>query len=414
MKSIFLSVLLSSTFAFAAPQKNSLSCQALLSTLGLSNNSTLQFVTDKGLSLDREYGMDSKIEMNLSFPELRFTSVDLVVGASEGQKDEDISTWRQALVEPMAERPRARFQEFSQSEVDGQSLTSTIPWSTYLKLKDTLAKIAASEGFEFHFSGLDAFYYAAGPIKVFKGPFPGTAIVTTSDQDPDWMAKKGWEKSRYQATAHFVKFYKNVDIFRGNVGVYPYHLPKGFSVENIFYSKDRIYFEDGKLNSHLAYYSYLEDGHDNFLNRWDVRKRNLSEITSDRLAQWSPNATTRFMRAFNPVEEIAVFTDDKSIFDLFTGEKLVHLDGMTFGAINVGGQSYLRVLDKETREILFEKPLDRTLATESKTDIYTNHFQKEYGVDAVIPAYKFDAYRNAGIRYIVLLSDGSVWTIKDN
>jgi hypothetical protein len=244
----------------------------------------------------------------------------------------------------------------------------------------------------------DHFYFANlynqhGPFQIFRGPYNGTMVFASGPSARSPQTSRG--------VLMLVDF--RTDHFQGNVHDHTWSssawqpLPTGYSVDSIKFSDMRLVAtsKDGQQLT-LAY--------DLATRGPQLRRPNRFETFMDGILDLS---------VFRDLQKIATFKEDYDHINMFTGPYIQKIDDLIFGIFNRDGQSFLRVLDATSNVIIFEQGLGKELVTGSQSDPYAsdNVHRYPYGVKNLFKAPQTAAYTKAGIEYVVLLTDGTVYTL---
>jgi hypothetical protein len=343
------------------------------------------------------YSMGEKVELDSSATRLRVTSKVLNPYAVGNDEVSSVSIVPFGTAKSTSEKS---FRPTPKNLVGafGSTAAGKAGYQLHTDIKDAVVQelnrqgMDAKYGFNEKFS-FKTLYSLGGSVNIFNGPLEGTLVFTAgiNTNTPNPKASEGI------VTLVNFRLHRDDGLSKYASPDANAKLPLGFDVAHVKFSDMRLVLTSKDGQQIALAYELGSQGP-------QLRERNFFEKMMDGQLDMS------VLRGLQPV---ANFAAPMEYTNPFTGPYFQAVDGLQFGLYNSQGQSYLRVVEESSNTIVFEQGLGKELTTLSTKDPFAadNTHQSPYGVKHLFKAPQTAAYTKAGIEYVVLLTDGSVYTV---
>jgi hypothetical protein len=225
----------------------------------------------------------------------------------------------------------------------------------------------------------------SGPVHLFSGPIAGTFLLTSAEADPLLAERPG--------RVILLNYLRDSVVERADV-----ELPMGFRLTKVKVSADQIALIP--TQGPALFLTYVVG------SQTRLAMRGLASQFNDwRNWIFQGGSWVRLAQKFSMMREIAIAETDRFHPDIFTGSAVAELEGRLYGVRITDDASVLLVVSAQNDDILLTRPLDPAPVLDRGAG------QERYGVRLVLKAPATGGYAKEGIRYIVILTDGSLYTL---
>jgi hypothetical protein len=345
------------------------------------------------------YSMGGKVELDSSATRLRVTNKVLDPSA---RGNDEVTT---VYIVPFGTAKSTSEKSFkpTPAELVGKFASTAVGKAYYRlhsEIKDAVIQELTAQGMDVKYGFVEnfsfkTFYDLGGSVNVFKGPLEGTLIFTAGMNTNTSNSKA----SEGIVTLVDFRLHRNDGLTKYLSPAAAEKLPLGFDVAQVKFSDMRLVLTSKDGQQITLAYELGSQGP-------QLRNRNLFEKMMDGQLDLS---------VLRGLQQIANLEAPMEFNNPFTGPYFQVVEGLQFGLYNSQGESYLRVVEESSNAIIFEQGLGKELNSISIKDpdkfSGDNAHNRPYGVQQLLKAPNTAAYTKAGIEYVVVLTDGSVYTV---